>query len=318
MCSSPAQGCDGAAEAAAKLEGVEKVLHARRRAPMRAPLAEPMAALIVSLAGAYDAIRRAGDHQRQELHAARGGAARRDADLRHHRGRWRPDTFVRPIYAGNAIQTVQSSDAKKIITVRTDRFQAGRAKAVRRRSRRSRRGRRSAASPPSSAKIFRKSERPELTSAKIIISGGRGMQNGENFKLLDPLADKLGAAVGAIARRGRCGLCAERLPGRPDRQGRRARSLYRGRHFRRHPASGRHEGLARSSSPSTRTKKRRSSRWPTMALSPTSSQPCPSSRRNSANSPSRDFQTAEQRVSTHRAVRLSPQRFGFRKSRRPA
>ena len=69
------------------------------------------------------------------------------------------------------------------------------------------------------------------------------MQSGDNFPMLEKIADKLGAAVGAAARRGRCGLCAERLPGRPDRQGRRARSLHRGRHFRRHPASGRHEGL---------------------------------------------------------------------------
>ena len=108
-----------------------------------------------------------------------------------------PDTFERPIYAGNAIQTVQSTEAKKVITVRTAAFQAtgaGRLGAGRERS------------PPRPIPACRsfvgeelsKSERPELTSAKIIISGGRAMQSRENFtKYIEPVADKLGAAVGA-------------------------------------------------------------------------------------------------------------------------
>ena len=107
-----------------------------------------------------------------------------------------PDTFVRPIYAGNALATVQSTDAKKVITVRTTGFDAvagtgGRAAveavAV-------------AADVGISAFVSRevaKSERPELAGAKVIVSGGRGMGSGENFKILEPLADKLGAAMGA-------------------------------------------------------------------------------------------------------------------------
>jgi electron transfer flavoprotein alpha subunit len=107
-----------------------------------------------------------------------------------------PDTFERPIYAGNAIQTVQSSDAKKIITVRTASFQAagtgGHASVENA----------SAASDPGLSAFkgaeIAKSDRPELTSAKIIISGGRAMQNAENFKTyIEPIADRLGAAMGA-------------------------------------------------------------------------------------------------------------------------
>ena len=85
-----------------------------------------------------------------------------------------------------------------------------------------------------------KSERPELTSAKIIVSGGRALQDGENFHaIIEPLADKLGAARRREPRRGRCGLCPQRLSGRPDRQDRRPRSLYRDRHLGRDPASRR-------------------------------------------------------------------------------
>jgi electron transfer flavoprotein alpha subunit len=107
-----------------------------------------------------------------------------------------PDTFERPIYAGNAIQTVQSSDAKKIMTVRTASFQAagtgGHASVENV----------SAASDPGLSAFkgaeIAKSDRPELTSAKIIISGGRAMQNAENFKTyIEPIADRLGAAMGA-------------------------------------------------------------------------------------------------------------------------
>jgi electron transfer flavoprotein alpha subunit len=108
-----------------------------------------------------------------------------------------PDTFERPIYAGNAIQTVRARDAKKVITVRTAAFQAagesGSAAPIENAA---------AASAPSLSSFvgeeLSKSERPELTSAKIIISGGRAMQSRENFtKYLEPVADKLGAAIGA-------------------------------------------------------------------------------------------------------------------------
>jgi electron transfer flavoprotein alpha subunit len=107
-----------------------------------------------------------------------------------------PDTFERPIYAGNAIQTVKSKDAKKVITVRTSTFQAtgtGGSAPVENAA--------AAADPGISSFVgeeLSKSERPELTSAKIIISGGRAMQSRENFtKYIEPVADKLGAAVGA-------------------------------------------------------------------------------------------------------------------------
>ena len=108
-----------------------------------------------------------------------------------------PDTFERPIYAGNAIQTVKSKDAKKVITVRTSTFQAtaaGDAAAPVENAA-------SAADPGLSSFVgeeVAKSDRPELTSAKIIVSGGRAMQSRENFaKYIEPLADKLGAGVGA-------------------------------------------------------------------------------------------------------------------------
>ena len=106
-----------------------------------------------------------------------------------------PDTFVRPIYAGNAMQTVQSGDAKKVITVRTTTFQAtgqGGSAAIEKIS--------AAKNPGLSEYVgdrLSSSERPQLTSAKIIISGGRGMQSGDNFKLIEAVADKLKAAVGA-------------------------------------------------------------------------------------------------------------------------
>jgi electron transfer flavoprotein alpha subunit len=107
-----------------------------------------------------------------------------------------PDTFERPIYAGNAIQTVQSTDAKKVITVRTASFQAtgaGGSAAIETVA--------AAANPGVStfkSEALAKSDRPELTSAKIIISGGRAMQNAENFtKYIEPVADRLGAAMGA-------------------------------------------------------------------------------------------------------------------------
>ena len=181
------------AEQAAKLQGVAKVLHAD--APyFERPLAEPMAALIVALAGAYEhVVAPATTNGKNYMPRA---AALLDvmqiSDISEVKS---ADTFVRLIYAGNAVQTVQSSDKKKLITVRTAAFQAtgeGGAAAVEKVS--------VPADPGLSTyqgENLSKSDRPELTSARIIISGGRGMQNGENFKMLDRVADKLGAAVGA-------------------------------------------------------------------------------------------------------------------------
>jgi electron transfer flavoprotein alpha subunit len=107
------------------------------------------------------------------------------------------DTFIRPIYAGNAMATVKSSDAKKILTVRASSFDPVAAEGGSAPIEKATTSASDRKSKYISAELS-KSERPELTAAKIIISGGRGMQNGENFtKLLDPIADKLGAAVGA-------------------------------------------------------------------------------------------------------------------------
>lgn len=186
--------CGGAAEDAAKLTGVTKVLVADA-AEFEHQLAEPIAALVVSLADGYDAV---------ISPATTGGknfmprvAALLDVmQISDISAVVAPDTFERPIYAGNAIQTVKSNDAKKVITVRIAAFKA--------------------AGSDGSAAIEKieapagngqssfvgseiaKSDRPELTAAKIVISGGRAFQSSDNFKkYLEPIADKLGAAIGA-------------------------------------------------------------------------------------------------------------------------
>ncbi len=184
---------DGAAKAAAKLAGVKKVLHLES-ADLERPLAEAMAANIVALASGYEHIvapaTTNGKNYMPRVAALLDVMQVSDiSDVKS------PDTFVRLIYAGNAVQTVQSTDAKKVITVRTASFAAadeGGSAAIE--------SVKAAASPGLSSYVsenLSKSDRPELTSAKIIISGGRGMQNGDNFKLLEAVAKKLNAAVGA-------------------------------------------------------------------------------------------------------------------------
>ncbi len=185
---------DEAAQAAAKLAGVEKVLTVSGEAFAHG-LAEPLADLIVSLAPAYDAIVAPATSTGKNV-LPRVAALLDVAQVSEISRVISPDTFERPIYAGNAIQTVQASDAKKVITVRASAFAATSAggsapiEAV-------------TASGESALSSFKsealaKSDRPELTSAKIIISGGRAMQNAENFKTyIEPVADKLGAAMGA-------------------------------------------------------------------------------------------------------------------------
>jgi electron transfer flavoprotein alpha subunit len=187
-------GAKAVADAAAKLEGVTKVLLADG-APYEHALAEPLAALIVSLAGSYDAILAASTTTGKNV-MPRVAALLDVMQISDITKVVAPDTFERPIYAGNAIQTVKSKDAKKVITVRTSTFQAtgdGGSASVENAS--------AAADPGISSFVgeeLSKSERPELTSAKIIISGGRAMQSRENFtKYIEPVADKLGAAVGA-------------------------------------------------------------------------------------------------------------------------
>ncbi len=187
------QGCDAVAEAAAKLDGVKKVLVADD-ALYAHPVAEPLAALVVSLAKDYDAIVTAATTVGKNF-MPRVAALLDVAQISEITAVDAPDTFQRPIYAGNAIQTVKSTDAKKVITVRTTAFPAagqGGSASVEKIG---------AAENPGLSEFvgeeLTKSDRPELTSAKIIISGGRGMQNGENFAMLEKIADKLGAGVGA-------------------------------------------------------------------------------------------------------------------------
>ena len=186
--------CKAAAEAASKLDGVKKVLMADG-APYEHQLAEPLAALIVSLAGNYDAIVAPATTTGKNI-MPRVAALLDVMQISDITKVISPDTFERPIYAGNAIQTVKSSDAKKVITVRTSTFQAagtGGSAGIENAT--------AAADPGLSTfagEQLSKSDRPELTSAKIIISGGRAMQSRDNFtKYIEPVADKLGAAVGA-------------------------------------------------------------------------------------------------------------------------
>ena len=188
------ESLEAAAQAAARLEGVEKVLVANGPAYAHG-LAEPLAALIVSLAPAYDAI--VGPATSTGKNVLPRVAALLDVmQISEITKVVAPDTFERPIYAGNAIQTVQSTDAKKVITVRTSTFAAtgeGGAAAIEPAG---------AANDPGvssfKGEALAVSDRPELTSARIIISGGRAMQNAENFKTyIEPIADRLGAAMGA-------------------------------------------------------------------------------------------------------------------------
>jgi electron transfer flavoprotein alpha subunit len=186
--------CKAVAEAAAKLDGVSKVLLADA-AIYEHHLAEPLAALIVSLAGSYDAIVAAATTNGKNA-MPRVAALLDVMQISEITKVIAPDTFERPIYAGNAIQTVKSTDAKKVITVRTSTFQAtgeGGSASVEAAP--------AAADPALSSFVgeeLSKSDRPELTSARIIISGGRAMQNRENFTTyIEPVADKLGAAMGA-------------------------------------------------------------------------------------------------------------------------
>ena len=188
------QGADAAAAEAAKLAGVDKVLLADEAAYGH-QMAEPTAALIVGLAAGYDAIVAPATVSAKNI-MPRVAALLDVMQVSEITAVVSADTYERPIYAGNAIQTVQSKDAKKVITVRTASFKAtgeGGAAAVEKIS--------AAADPGVSSFVseaLAKSDRPELASAKIIVSGGRAMQSAENFKkYIEPVADRLGAAVGA-------------------------------------------------------------------------------------------------------------------------
>ncbi len=188
------KSCAGAAAAAAKLAGVEKVLVADD-ALYQHMLAEPTAALIVGLAAGYGAIVAPSTANTKNV-MPRVAALLDVQQISDITKVISADTFERPIYAGNAIQTVKSGDAKKLVTVRTASFaetaQGGSAKieAVA-----------ATANPGTSTFVSQeivKSDRPELSAAKIVVSGGRALASAENFKtVIEPLADRFGAAVGA-------------------------------------------------------------------------------------------------------------------------
>ncbi len=186
--------CRPVAEAAGAIDGVHKVLLADDGA-LEHPLAETLAPFIQGLAGDYSHVFAPATTFGKNL-MPRVAALLDVQQISEITAIEDADTFVRPIYAGNAMATVKSGDAVKVITVRITAFEPAAAEG----------GSASIedtsgveASPLSSfvSQELTKSERPELTSAKIVISGGRGMQSGDNFHLLEVIADKLGAAVGA-------------------------------------------------------------------------------------------------------------------------
>lgn len=187
------EGCQAVAESAAQIDGVAKVLVADNAA-YKYQLAESTADLVLSLADDYSHLLAAATTTGKNF-MPRVAALLDVAQISDIIGVESEDTFVRPIYAGNAIATVQSSDSKKVITVRAASFDAaangGSAELV-------------ALSDVKEntkssfvSEALTESERPELTAADVVVSGGRGMQNGENFKLLEGIADTLGAAIGA-------------------------------------------------------------------------------------------------------------------------
>jgi len=188
-------GCAGVADAAAKIAGVGKV-HLADDAAFANALPENVAPLVVELMGSHDAFLAPATANGKNI-APRVAALLDVMQISEILSVESEDTFTRPTYAGNAIATVQSSDAKKVITVRGTAFEkaastggSGTVEAV-------------ASTGDKGLSTFvgaeiSKSERPELTSAKIIVSGGRALQNSENFhSVIEPLADKLGAGVGA-------------------------------------------------------------------------------------------------------------------------
>ncbi len=186
-------GCEGAAAEAAKLNGVAKVLCADDAAYGNG-LAEPIADLLVSLAGDYDHIVAPATASAKNI-LPRVAALLDVMVISDITGVVDGDTFERPIYAGNAIQTVKSSDGKKVVSIRTAGFDAaaedGSASVE---------NIAAAANPGLSEWVEDKvqsSDRPELTSAKVVVSGGRGVGSEESFKIIEALADKLNAAVGA-------------------------------------------------------------------------------------------------------------------------
>ena len=186
--------CRAVADQAAKIEGVAKVLLADAE-PLAHGLAEIVAPLVAALAKTHSHVIAASNTMGKNI-LPRAAALLDVAQISDVVDIASPDTFVRPIYAGNALATVQSKDAIKVLTIRTTAFPAAKL------------GGNSApienvtpAPDPGLSKFaghaLTRSERPELLGARVVISGGRGMASGDNFKLIDAIADRLGAAVGA-------------------------------------------------------------------------------------------------------------------------
>ncbi|MEM1190748.1 MAG: FAD-binding protein [Pseudomonadota bacterium] len=188
------EGCSGAATAAQGVAGVRKVLVADNAAYAH-QLAENVSLLVADLAQGYDNVLAAATTTGKNT-MPRVAALLDVAQISDIIAVDSADTFKRPIYAGNVIATVQSSDARKVITVRTTAFdpvaaEGGAAELV------SVDSVHDAGLSSFVGQEIAESDRPELTAAPVVISGGRGMQNGDNFKLLEGIADKLGAAIGA-------------------------------------------------------------------------------------------------------------------------
>jgi electron transfer flavoprotein alpha subunit len=185
---------DAAVEEASKIDGLKKLIHVDNK-EFNNVLAEKITAVILGMADSYDFFVAAATTTGKNV-MPRLSAKLDVAQISEIIGIESTDTFIRTIYAGNAIATVQSSDAKKVLTVRPTAFQTAKIKPDACEVEKINPDNIPAVSEYVSEELT-KSDRPELTSAKIIISGGRGMQNGENFELLDKVAAKLGAAVGA-------------------------------------------------------------------------------------------------------------------------
>ena len=224
--------CQAAAAAAAGVAGVRAVIVADGDAYLN-QLPEAVAPLVKAVSGDYSHLFAAATTAGKNL-MPRVAALLDVGQISDIVEVKSPDTFVRPIYAGNAMATVQSSDPVKVVTVRTTAFaEAGEGKchclSVRSCDRTSH--------DPFLGEQLSVSERPELTAASIIVSGGRGMQDGSNFALLEKVADKLEQRLAPHVRRSMRD-CTKRLSGRPNRQDCRSGSLYSGRNIGRDSASG--------------------------------------------------------------------------------
>ena len=181
-------------EEASKIDGLNKLIHVDNE-EFNNILAEKITSVILGIADSYDFFAAAATTTGKNV-MPRLSAKLDVAQISEIIGIESPDTFIRTIYAGNAIATVQSTDAKKVLTVRPTAFKAAEIKSDACEVEKINPDNIPAVSEYVGEELT-KSDRPELTSAKTIISGGRGMQNGENFELLDKVAAKLGAAVGA-------------------------------------------------------------------------------------------------------------------------